>query len=78
MDIDEYLWRNKISQKKFSKKAGIAAHTLSILVHRHVSPKLVTAIKIIEASDNIITIEDLLRNSDREELKEYRENQKNL
>ena len=64
MDLNEYLWRNRITQKDFSKRIKIANHTLSLIVNKKVTPHLSTAIKIVEASEGQIEFRELLKDSD--------------
>lgn len=64
MELDEYLWRNKIKQWKFAEKIGIMPHSLSRIVQKKVTPKLYVAIKIVEASEGQVTYRDLLRPED--------------
>ena len=68
MDLDEYLWRNKMKQWKFAQKLGIMPHSLSRIVQRKVSPKLYVAIKIVEATEGQVTYRELLRPEDQKEL----------
>lgn len=64
MKLDEYLWRNKIKRKDFAKKTNIEPHSLSNIVNGRVSPKLYTAINIVEATEGIVSYRDLLREDD--------------
>lgn len=64
MDLDEYLWRNKILKKDFAEKVGMTPHALSSIVARKVSAKLHTAINIVEATEGQVTYRDLLRPED--------------
>lgn len=64
MDLDEYLWRNRIKQWKFAQKLGIMPHSLSRIVQKKVSPKLYVAVKIVEATDGQVTYRELLRPED--------------
>ena len=61
MDLDEYLWRNRITQKRFAERIGIAQKSMNLLVYRKVTPTLSTAIKIIGAAGGHIQYEDLLK-----------------
>lgn len=68
MDLDEYLWRNKITRKDFAKKIGMTPHSLSSIVAGKVSAKLYTAINIVEATKGEVSYKDLLRKEDIENL----------
>ncbi len=68
MELDYYLWRNKISQNAFAKKLHISLSTLSQVVCRKNSPSLLTAVKIVKATNGVVTYEDLLRTRDRLEM----------
>ena len=66
MDLDEYLWRNKIKQKDFCEKVQIRPHTLSLLVKKKHTPKLYIAVNIHKATNGQVTYEEMLRDQDRE------------
>jgi len=65
MDLDEYLWRNKILKKDFAKKIGIQAHSLGAVVSKKVTANLVTAINILKATEGQVDIETLVREEDK-------------
>ena len=69
MKLDRYLWENKISQKDFSKSIGISLRCLWLIVHNQSTPSLLNAMKIVKATDNQVSYEDLLSESDRKKLK---------
>lgn len=64
MELDEYLWRNKIRQWKFAQKLGIMPHSLSRIVQKKVTPKLYVAVKIVEATEGQVSYRELLRPED--------------
>jgi DNA-binding XRE family transcriptional regulator len=66
MDLDEYLWRNKIRQKDFCKKIQIQAHTLSLLVRKKHTPRLSIAINIHTVTKGQVEFKELLRPEDLE------------
>ena len=66
MDLDEYLWRNKIKQKDFCEKIKIRAHTLSLLVRKIHTPRLYIAVNIVHATKGEVSYKELLREEDRE------------
>ena len=65
MELDYYLFKNKIKHKDFAKKIGIQPHHLSALVHKKVNPNLITAIKIYDASHGQISYKEMVRLQDR-------------
>lgn len=65
MELDYYLYKNKIKHKDFAKKIGLVPHRLSVIVHKRASPNLVTAIKIHEASEGKVSYKELVRMQDR-------------
>lgn len=68
MELDEYLWRNKISKKYFAEKVRLAPHTLSNIVFKKVTPNLISALNIVKASEGQVTFEELVKDSDKENL----------
>ena len=61
MNLKEYLKKNNISYRKFAKEAGVHYSSISyILSGRNKSISLDIASKIIKASKNKITVEELL------------------
>ena len=64
MQLDEYLWKNKIKQKDFAPLIGLAPHSLSMIVQKKVSPKLYVAINIISKTEGKVTYAELLREKD--------------
>lgn len=69
MDLSYYLWKNKISQVKFSKQIGLSKTNLSGLVTKKNSPSLVTAIKIHRETDGQVSYSEMLRPLDALKLK---------
>lgn len=71
MDLDFYLWKNKIKQKDFAKRLGITAANLSLLQSRAVSPSTVAALIIHLETDGEVSFVDLLKDKDRIRFKDY-------
>lgn len=65
MELDYYLWKNKIKNKDFAKRCGIAPPTLSVIVHKKRSPLLLTAIKINAETKGQVSLYELLTEEDR-------------
>ncbi len=70
MDIDEYLWRNKITRKNFAERVGMAAQTMSLLASKKITPSLPNAVNIVKASGGMITYHEMIKEADREKLVE--------
>lgn len=71
MDLDFYLWKNKIKQKDFAKRLGITAANLSLLQSRAVSPSTVAALIIHLETNGEVSLVDLLKDKDRVRFKDY-------
>ncbi len=65
MELDYFLFKNKIKHKDFAKKIGVQPHHLSALVHKKVNPNLITAIKIHDCSDGQVSYKEMVRLKDR-------------
>lgn len=65
MDLDRYLWENHIKHGDFANKVEISGSTLSQIVTKRRSPRLVTAVKIIQESKGEVTFIELLCPRDR-------------
>lgn len=65
MELDYYLFKNKIKHKDFAQIIGIMPHRLSVLIHKKASPNLVTAIKIHEATQGKVSYKEMVRLEDR-------------
>lgn len=64
MDLNEYLWKNRVTQKTFSKTSGLSPRTINFLVHKTFSPSLVSALNVYEATGGDVTFFDMLKDSD--------------
>ncbi len=60
MDLKTYLWRSKTSQKEFAKKTGLTRQSISAYAGRKRRPKYNSACKIQKASDENISVMELL------------------
>lgn len=60
MDLDEFLWRQKISQKDFAAKIYQTECQVSSYVNRRRTPSLRIAIKIYEATKGIVDYKEML------------------
>jgi DNA-binding XRE family transcriptional regulator len=68
MELDYYLWKNKLSHKSFAKKVGIAPHSLSVIVNKKRTPLLTNAIKIHYETAGAVSLYELMTLEDREEI----------
>ena len=70
MDLDEFIWREKTSNKELAEIALCAPTTILNMKKRRKSPGLLLALKIAKIGDGKIQLEDLLSEED---LKKYEE-----
>lgn len=77
MDLDEYLWRNKITLDKCKKEVGLSQAALCSLKRRKTSPSLLSALKLVEFSKGKIKLEELLTDKHLEEYKNWQNARKN-
>ena len=71
MDIDEYTWRYQIKGLAFAKMVQISPPTFRDIKEARVSPKLVTALKILAITNGKIRIEELLSEADAQNFKNF-------
>lgn len=64
--LSNYLKKHKITQMKFAELAGVSQTTISMYCAGKVSPNLNSALKIIKASNNELSITDLKVNAEAE------------
>jgi len=60
MDLDEYLWRNKMSQRVFAEKVDVNSVTIFNLKNFKVIPNLLTAMKIFKFTDGQVTFHEMV------------------
>ncbi len=60
MNLDEYLWRNKITKQDFANQIGISRGHIHQLINGTRSPSAKLAKKIEEATGGEVTKEELL------------------
>ena len=65
MELDFYLFINKISQVDFARKVGISDVQLSQYVKKRKNPRLPLAVRINELTDGKVTCKELIRMQDR-------------
>lgn len=71
MDLDEYVWRRKVTLKKMSEETGICAVTLSQLRNFKVTPKLDTALKIHEVTNGEVSYLEMLPPEARKKIEKW-------
>lgn len=71
MELFIWLKRNKISAKKFSKMIGISEPSMSNILNKIVTPSLVVAIKILDATNGDIDVMHLLSEKSQNEWSLY-------
>lgn len=64
MELDFYLFKNKIKHRDFAKTIGITESHLSTLIHKKMNPNILTIIKILEATKGRVSIYELVREKD--------------
>lgn len=60
MDLEEYLYKNKIMVRSFAKLTGTHEQTISVLKHKKKGTTLLLSLIIRDASKGEIEIETLL------------------
>ena len=71
MNLDEYMWRNKLSASRVARDIDCSTNTLGKIRRRESSTGLLLAIKLIKISDGQITIEELLSEKGEKQFKEW-------
>lgn len=66
VDLDYYLWKNKIRHKDFAKAVGISLNTLSMIVNKKRTVNLATAIKIHLETKGAVSLYNLLLPEEKE------------
>ena len=60
MNLDEYLWKNKITSKEFSEKMHCCRSYLSLIKTGKVKPSYRFAKDIVEMTDGKVTLEEIM------------------
>ena len=74
MNLDEYLWRNKITVREMAKKINVSEQTLSLIKREKVSASLDFALKIHEITDGKVTLFETLTPDKQKKLSEWKKN----
>ncbi len=64
MDLEMYLWHQRITAKVLAEKLQLTPCTLSNIRNGRFSPTILNARKIIYFADGLIKLEDLLSKKD--------------
>lgn len=72
MNLDEYLWRNKITNISFAYNLECSPNTLCKIKSHECSAGLLKALKIRDQSEGNIDIETLLSKKDRERYENWK------
>lgn len=67
MEIDEYLFRQKLTHKQFAKKIGVDPVTVNRLKHFHGVPNLITAMKVFRETRGAVSFMEMLSPATRTE-----------
>lgn len=73
MDLDEYVWRNRLRLIDISEATGVSVNTLSNIKTKKIVPKLDTALKLHLYSSGEIKFEEMLPDNIREKIKKCME-----
>lgn len=69
MDLDEYLWKTKTKMKDLARKTGYSTASIYLIRNRKNTPNLMNALRLYDATDGMVTLEEMVRKEDLEELK---------
>jgi len=69
MDLDEWLWRKRLTIKQVAKETEICPATLSHIKNKKISPNLQTALTLREYSNGEIELLELLPKNKSEKIK---------
>jgi len=69
MQLDYYLWKNKIKKQDFAAEIGVTPGNLIQIENKKVTPKTNMALKIMIASKGKVMPSDLLKEKDLLEIK---------
>jgi len=72
MELDEWLWKNRLTQKQVSLDTGIPMMTIGQIKRKMFVPNLITALKLQQYSDGAIKLTEMLPDKRRPEIDDYR------
>lgn len=68
MNLDEWIWRNKIKKLHFAAKLGITPTSLKYYIMKERTPILTTALNIQYLTNGEVTLQDLIAPKSKGEL----------
>lgn len=73
MDLDEYLWFNRATQRELSEIIGIKQELISRYKCGYQSPSLLTALKLAYATKGKVSFDEMLSKVDKKKWLEFLE-----
>lgn len=73
MDLDEYIWFNRTTQKELADIVGIKKELISRYKCGYQTPSLLTALKLAYTTKGSISFEEMLSHADKKKWKEFLE-----
>ncbi|NGX36899.1 MAG: hypothetical protein K1000chlam2_00044 [Chlamydiae bacterium] len=71
MELDEYLWRNKISRTKFAEQLNVLPNQVCQYANKRKTPNLLYANKIHHATNGLVTFHEMLKGPEQKILNEF-------
>lgn len=71
MELDEWLWKNRITQKQVALETGIPMMTIGQIKRKMFVPNLITALKLQEYTKGEIELFEMIPDKRREEIDDY-------
>lgn len=72
MELDDWLWKNRITQKQVSLETGIPMMTIGQIKRKMFVPNLITAMKLQEYTNGEINLIEMLPDKRRPEIDDYK------
>ena len=67
MEVREFMWLAKMSAKELSKEMSCSQNSIGKIRRKNCTPSLLTAIKLLDFSNEAITLKDLLSGKDKQD-----------
>lgn len=68
MELDEWLWKNRIKRIRMARDLGLHTNTIFTAARRIRTPSLFTALAIEKYTDGQVQLTELLSHKDQEKL----------
>ena len=65
MEVREFMWLAKMSAKEMSQEMSCSQNSIGKIRRKHCTPSLLSAIKLLDLSNEAITLKDLLSEKDK-------------